>query len=92
MTPAYGAVAARSRQGAPLEPASHRPEEAEAMNGIGAGKFGRAAAVDAVGENFDGAAARRQFVGEAGHQHLDAAEVGAETLRGDGDQKRTLRN
>ncbi len=56
------------------------------MNRVGAHQFVRAVPMNAVGEDLDRAPIRRQFIGQAGQQGFDAADIRGEALGGDGDQ------
>ena len=60
------------------------------MDGVGPGKFGGAFRPHMVREDFDIQAIKRQLVGKAGHQNLNAADVRGKALGGDSNQRRRI--
>ncbi len=76
--------------GAPLHEAAQRPDRAEPMNRIGAAELVHSFGAHMVGEHFDIESGERQMVGKPGHQHFNAADIGAEALRRKSDQRRRL--
>ena len=74
------------RHRATLHPLPHGSDRAEPSDRVGASELVRVAPADMIGEDLDLAAGRREGVREAGHQDFDAAEIGPETLGGEGDQ------
>ena len=73
------------RQRPALQPAPQRPDVAEPANGIRADQFGAVGPVNVIGEDLDRAVARGELVRKTGHHRLNAANIGAETLGGEGD-------